>query len=310
MHRGKQAFGIAVLGALAACAGAPAGRPPEIAPSSFRFAVDSFRGSKVVRGVDRYFVYSKVGPWAINVLDVRLDRCFSAIAVKGVASAVGRFKTSDLLARVETDRRDVVGGVNADFFSLATGVPVNALVIRGRVYTPPSLQPAFAVDSAGIPHIVNFNSFGDAAFAADDPALASMSLAPFHPMEAVGGRPRLLRDSVIVLDVDTVGGPSFATARHPRTAVGIANNGRRLFLVVVDGRRLPYSDGMTLRELARLMLSLGARDALNLDGGGSTTMLVENAKTRQLEIVNRPSDATGERFVGDALAIVKGCGKP
>ena len=64
---------------------------------------------------------------------------------------------------------------------------------------------------------------------------------------------------------------------------------------------------MTLRELANLMLSLGAKDALNLDGGGSTTMLVANSRTHSLEIVNRPSDPTGERPVGDALAIVKGC---
>ncbi|HEX7937646.1 MAG TPA: phosphodiester glycosidase family protein, partial [Gemmatimonadaceae bacterium] len=166
------------------------------------------------------------------------------------------------------------------------------------------LQPALAIDSGGVAHITAFGSLGD-ALAVDDPALAHVTLAPFHPTEAVGGRPRLLQDSAIVKDVDTEGQPGFATSRHPRTAVGISSNGKRLLLVVVDGRQAGYSDGMTLRELAHLMLNLGARDALNLDGGGSTTMVVGNRKTRSLQVVNRPSDATGERAVGDALAVVR-----
>jgi exopolysaccharide biosynthesis protein len=66
----------------------------------------------------------------------------------------------------------------------------------------------------------------------------------------------------------------------------------------VDGRQAPYSDGMTLAELAALMRRLGATDALNLDGGGSTTMVVQG------RIVNRPSDQEGERHVGDALAVI------
>jgi exopolysaccharide biosynthesis protein len=217
-------------------------------------------------------------------------------------------KTSAMLVDLAR-RREVIAGVNADFFSLSNGVPTNALVMDGRVITPPSGQPVFAIDSSGVPHITNFRSFGDAAFAVDDPALKSVSLAPFHPLEAVGGRPRLVRDSVIVPEVDTEGQAGFATGRHPRTAVGIADEGRRLLLVVVDGRRPNYSDGMTLRELARLMLALGARDALNLDGGGSTTMVVGNSRTKAFEIVNRPSDPQGERAVGDALAIVRSCGR-
>jgi hypothetical protein len=148
-----------------------------------------------------------------------------------------------------------------------------------------------------------------------DTLRASVSLLPFHPAEAVGGRPLLLRDSTIAAEVDTEGQPGFATGRHPRTAVGIARGGRRLLLVVVDGRQKPYSDGMTLRELATLMRALGARDAINLDGGGSTTLVYADpdasaAGTRgALRIANRPSDATGERPVGDALAIVHGCAR-
>ena len=143
-----------------------------------------------------------------------------------------------------------------------------------------------------------------------DSVRMQVALRPFHPMEALGGRPLLLRDSAVVAGIDSGGGPGFATGRHPRTAVGIARDGRRLLLAVVDGRQKPYSDGMTLRELAGVMRALGARDAINLDGGGSTTLVyaeAENAAT--LRIANRPSDATGERPVGDALAIVRGCAR-
>ena len=65
---------------------------------------------------------------------------------------------------------------------------------------------------------------------------------------------------------------------------------------------------MTLRELADVMRALGARDAINLDGGGSTTMVyADTGNAPVLRIANRPSDPAGERPVGDALAIVRGC---
>jgi exopolysaccharide biosynthesis protein len=121
----------------------------------------------------------------------------------------------------------------------------------------------------------------------------------------VGGRPILLRDSVILGSVDTEGQASFNVGRNPRTAAGVASDGKRLILTVVDGRQRPYSDGMSLRELAVLLRALGARDAINLDGGGSTTFVYADPNSGgALRIGNRPSDAGGERAVGDALAIV------
>jgi hypothetical protein len=132
-----------------------------------------------------------------------------------------------------------------------------------------------------------------------------LALSPFHPVEAVGGRPMLARDSVILPVVETEGQDSFR-ARNPRTAVGLANNGRRLLLAVIDGRQPNYSLGTTLRETAEIMLALGARDAINLDGGGSSALVYRDS-TKTMRVANKPSDATGERAVGDALAVVKGC---
>lgn len=82
--------------------------------------------------------------------------------------------------------------------------------------------------------------------------------------------------------------PQPGGARHPRTAVGFDRSRRWLYFVVVDGRQPDYSVGMTARELADLMTRIGADRALNLDGGGSSVLLVAAQRDR-LEVVNRPS---------------------
>jgi hypothetical protein len=79
--------------------------------------------------------------------------------------------------------------------------------------------------------------------------------------------------------------------RAPRTAAGVSADGTTLILLVVDGRLLSHSVGMSETELGREMLRLGCADALNLDGGGSATLVMRDATdTTKLNVVNRPSD--------------------
>ncbi len=120
----------------------------------------------------------------------------------------------------------------------------------------------------------------------------------------VGGGPRLLRAGRVAVTAAAEGfrppqAPSFfgsfVAGRQPRTLAGVRADGT-LLLVTVDGRLPGWSAGMTLPEAARLMRSLGARDALNLDGGGSSTMVVRG------EVVNRPADRV-ERRVSDGLLV-------
>jgi hypothetical protein len=92
-----------------------------------------------------------------------------------------------------------------------------------------------------------------------------------------------------------------AGQRHPRTNVGVTRDGRVL-MVVVDGRRPGYSIGVTLPEMGKLMVSLGATDAFNLDGGGSSVMAAHDPRTGSFKIVNRPSDGR-ERKLTQALAV-------
>ena len=257
------------------------------------FPVDRVATQTVATGVTHRMLRSSAGPWTINVLYVDLDRCNIVEAVKGADSATGRYRTSALLGALATHEK-VVGGVNADFFNLKDGSPTNLLVVNGRMLTPPNGQPVLAFDSTGVPHISTFT-------------IHDGRLAPFHPVNAVGGRPLIVSDSVIDAAVDTMGQAGFR-ARNPRTAAGIARAGRQLILVTVDGREYQNA-GMTLRELGDLMLALGARDAINLDGGGSTTFVYADPDSAgRLRVGNHPSDKGGERTVGDALAIVHACG--
>ena len=93
------------------------------------------------------------------------------------------------------------------------------------------------------------------------------------------------------------------TGNNPRTAVGIDKARKKLILLTVDGRTTSYR-GMTQTELAKLMISFGAFEAINLDGGGSTEMVVRDPWDTSLDIVNSPSDGS-ERKMYTGLAVVK-----
>jgi hypothetical protein len=116
--------------------------------------------------------------------------------------------------------------------------------------------------------------------------------------DVVGGGPKIVTAGRvdITLEREKVL-PSFSTTRHPRTAIASLPDNKAL-LVVVDGRQPALSVGMSLDELARLMIELGAVDAINLDGGGSSTMAIDG------KVVNHPSDITGERPVSDAIVVL------
>lgn len=94
---------------------------------------------------------------------------------------------------------------------------------------------------------------------------------------------------------------SDTNGRAPRTAVGSTRSGKELLLVTVDGRQ-NSSLGMTLTEMANLMISLGAYNALNLDGGGSTTMVARKPGTNTINMVNNPSDGSARR-VSTAIGV-------
>ena len=118
--------------------------------------------------------------------------------------------------------------------------------------------------------------------------------------DIIGGAGLLIREGRDVEDWSIERfNQGFAENRHPRTMIGTAAD-NTIWLVTVDGRQPEQSVGMTLVELRALAHRLGLINALNLDGGGSTTMWVQG------QVINKPSDPTGPRKVSDALLVFGG----
>jgi len=119
--------------------------------------------------------------------------------------------------------------------------------------------------------------------------------------QVIGGGGMILENGKAVTDLnesrDRVGA-NFMTARHPRTFVAVNQDQTKIWLCTVDGRQ-DSSIGMTFQDMADFLLTLGAWDALNLDGGGSTAMVVDG------RVANQPSDLTGERAVANVLLLVE-----
>jgi len=114
---------------------------------------------------------------------------------------------------------------------------------------------------------------------------------------AVGGGPRLLRNGAITVEQEAEAeglSAVFLETLHPRTAVGFDPD--RLYFVTVDGRQPGYSIGIGLRDLAAFLRDIGASEAINLDGGGSTTMWAGG------DMRNRPSDGS-TRSIANGLVI-------
>jgi hypothetical protein len=141
-------------------------------------------------------------------------------------------------------------------------------------------RPSLIIDAKGQPHI------------------AKVKEPPSDARQVIAGSDIIVEGGKNVART----GKGFPDTRHPRTAVGIAEGGKRLILVVVDGRNKEKSVGMSLTELSRIMLGLNCESALNLDGGGSSVIVLRNPKTGEQEILNHPSDGR-ERSVANVLGV-------
>ena len=225
-------------------------------------------------GVRKLFRTTSSPAQEIHALVIDLDT--PGIRLRTTATGERQRRTSSFAQLVGAQL-----AVNGDFFS----------------YTDYSTSGLAAGNGAAWPGSVDGTGSGTLAYGTARVELsAKASVVPFDAMwmqGVVSGHPDLLRSGAVTSGQHT---GSLCTARHPRTAVGLSQDGRTLVLAVVDGRRTGAS-GMTCGELAALLQGLGAYHAMNLDGGGSSTMYVQGQG-----VVNHPSDGS-ERTVGNHLAI-------
>jgi hypothetical protein len=170
--------------------------------------------------------------------------------------------------------------------------------IRDRLGSSPIPEDGFVLSARGAARDWMRLSLKPGARAAVLTSFETRPALPFAPEFLLGGGPRLLADGKPVPSEAGAYPEGFYSTRHPRTAAGVRNDGS-IVLAVIDGRRPKIGVGLSIDELAALMAELGCVEAINLDGGGSSTMVVGD------KVVNSPSDAAGERPVSDALLVYK-----
>lgn len=230
-------------------------------------------------------------PVIAYVLRADLKKVELINATPGLGDKVSGVRSTTLKAMKDAAEAgyEVYGGVNADFFRIDSDYSPQGLCVRnGKLLNGTGDRPWFGIMKDGTPAI------GSASDYNGNDSKYKTGLA-----EAVGGRQIIVKNGYIY---DIAGTDSFGTIRHPRTAVGIDADGN-VILMVVDGRQPSLSNGASLGDLASLMIDVGAVDALNLDGGGSSTFITSSTPG-QYVTRNSPSDKS-MRMVYNSLIVVK-----
>lgn len=214
-----------------------------------------------------------------------------------LAAAKDRLPARESVADI-AGRRKALAAVNAGFFVVETGAPAGLLKVKGRLLGGNSrARGAVAIlERQGRTLLLFDRVSADRGRGSYAPSLGSPVRDWQSARFAVGGAGLLMLNGRELDEwTDERLSAAFDTTRHPRTMIG--DDGSSIWLVTVDGRQPPLSLGMSFAELKGLARRLGLHSALNLDGGGSTTMVVRGV------IVNNPSDATGPRPVSDAILV-------
>lgn len=199
---------------------------------------------------------------------------------------------SGMATSYQNDGYNVLAAINGDFFKMNDEGTENLIQPRGltikdgQILTPLVEWTFFGIKKDGTPVIGDPTTFD------------SLKNDLQH---AVGGDSGYLVKNGVAITNDADGGCHSEDSVAPRTAIGIkADNS--IVMVVVDGRTTE-SAGLVLTDLAQHMLAKGCVNAINLDGGGSSSMAIKGSNNTFAPI-NKPSDADGERPVGNGLLII------
>ncbi|WP_346290197.1 phosphodiester glycosidase family protein [Sphaerothrix gracilis] len=153
--------------------------------------------------------------------------------------------------------------INGHFFHpFREETPWNYFPHSGELARPVGLAVA-----AGESYAPASDDFPALCFLSKQAVIRADGTCPAETTEAIAGTPIVLQQGQPAIPAD------FAEKPYARAAVGLDRNGQTLWLVVIDGKQPRYSEGMTLAEVAAILQELGAETALNLDGGGSTTLV-------------------------------------
>lgn len=358
-----------------------------------QYTLDTLSSYPVGPGV----TYTKIRiaslPLNMDLLTVDLKNPFIKLeSVKGTEKLDGgREVLSSMIKRHTSTNHSVVGGVNADFFDLSTGRPINIQVENGEVLRGPISLSTIGFDVNNKPMLnrvqlggkliakdtavtiggvnttrgtdkmilynsymgatTNTNAYGtealvhpvgnwlvnDTVVCVIDTIVSGVGKMPLSAGKAVlsghgvmdaflktrvskgdtvkvyvgvtpglaklkemlGGYPKIVSDGVNYADQGyrEEGGPDHTYNKEPRTAAGFSKDSTKLYLFIADGRNPGVTVGVTLPQLADIMLQVGVYQGLNFDGGGSSEMMVRGS------IMNVPSDGS-ERPLANSLLVI------
>ena len=201
-----------------------------------------------------------------------------------------RIRTTDFLKSARKEGLDMIVAVNAapwtpwtKPYTHAYGDPRGVTIVDGEVITDNKPQQAvFAVDKKGKTDIVR-----------ELPKSAYR-----HTALAVTGFSIILEDGKMLAD------NAYDMSLHPRTAYGLSSDRSYFYILTVDGRQKNWSIGANCRELAEILAAAGAGDAINMDGGGSSTMCFWDRRKNRPVVVNSHGRGGYLRPVASNLGIV------
>lgn len=284
---------IAGTGAVAAVNGDYFDMNASVAPVGTNISPSS--GLRTAGGAPRQAFTINDGMAAVQELMVQ-----GSLSAAGVETALGGVNTPSLKTNAigwytaawgEHPLSRPLGGPGPLAASIAMVVVADGIV--QSVTTDPAavIGPAAIADGTGVLLGREAGAAALAALTVGQPVEVTVGASADVDL-AVSGSQRMIVDGVQTPE-DQV--------EAARTAVGVNSDGTQITIVSIDGRATD-SRGMTIQELGALMLDLGVHNAVNLDGGGSTTLHARHPGTTEAELVNRPSDGT-ERVVANSLVF-------
>lgn len=233
-----------------------------------------------------------------HVMEIKVGKDSTASVAVGYGDDdIETIKTGRNWAMTETTKQaqsmqtrrntNVVGAINAGGYDMSNGRPSGAFIMSGTVINEPT-GTTFWIDKDGNAHITSAQE-------------CNAALAAGNVREAVASFGDIFENGHARSGLDN-------TTRASRTAIGIKADGT-VVMLMVDGRQAPYSVGMTMAEVAASMEALGCVEAVNLDGGGSSTFATqregesENNTSAGLTLRCRPSDGY-ERKVSNTIMVL------
>lgn len=233
-----------------------------------------------------------------HVMEIKVGKDSTASVAVGYGDDdIETIKTGRNWAMTETTKQaqsmqtrrntNVVGAINAGGYDMSNGRPSGAFIMSGTVINEPT-GTTFWIDKDGNAHITSAQE-------------CNAALAAGNVREAVAGFGDIFENGHARSGLDN-------TTRASRTAIGIKADGT-VVMLMVDGRQAPYSVGMTMAEVGAAMEALGCVQAVNLDGGGSSTFATqregesENNTSAGLTLRCRPSDGY-ERKVSNTIMVL------